>query len=166
VNAPILRVAVTLDETRAIAAKLAEALRALIAAEDGPKNVFVGLDGELGAGKTAFVQAFVGHLSEDQEEEVTSPTFALVQRYATEPPVTHMDLYRLGGLDDLEAIGYREHYFAPGVTLVEWSARAEAAYPRERIEVDLVVLPAGVREIRISTYGARLRDLVERTFGD
>jgi tRNA threonylcarbamoyl adenosine modification protein YjeE len=131
----------------------------------GPTSVFIGLDGDLGAGKTAFVQGFVSALDRGSGIAVTSPTFSIVQAYETEPPVTHMDLYRLGSIDDLEAIGYRDAYFAPGVTLVEWSARVPEALPAERIQIGLAVMPSDVREIHIRPLGARLDDLIERVFG-
>ncbi len=147
----------SVEETKAFAKKLALELRAL-----GGGPIFVGLSGDLGAGKTAFVQGFVEALETDTEIAVTSPTFSIVQAYETDPPVTHMDLYRLGTLEDLEAIGYRDHYFAPGVTLVEWCARVAEALPEERIEINLAVKASDVREIRASALGARFVELVER----
>lgn len=147
----------SVEETKSFAKKLALELRAL-----GGPPIFVGLSGDLGAGKTAFVQGFVEALQTDTEIAVTSPTFSIVQAYATVPPVTHMDLYRLGSLEDLEAIGYRDHYFSPGVTLVEWCARVPEALPDERIEISLAVKDEDVREIRASALGARFSQLVER----
>lgn len=159
-------IARSLEETRAFAQKLAEAVRAFLSSpesrEDGTTSVLIGLSGDLGAGKTAFVQGFVAALDPDAEIAVTSPTFSIVQIYETDPPVTHMDLYRLGSLEELEAIGYRDLYFAPGVTLVEWCARVPEALPPERIEIGLAVMPSDVREIRLRAYGARLSNLVER----
>jgi tRNA threonylcarbamoyl adenosine modification protein YjeE len=147
----------SVEETRALAGKLASEVRAL-----GSASVLIGLSGDLGAGKTAFVQGFVAALDPEPEIAVTSPTFSIVQIYDTSPPVTHMDLYRLGSIEELEAIGYREHYFAPGVTLVEWCTRVPEALPAEWIEISLAVLPSDVREIRLRAHGARFQALIER----
>lgn len=160
----VLRAA-TLEETHAFARRLALALREHLASEGDASSAFIGLDGDLGAGKTALTQGFVSALDPESGEEVTSPTFAIVQEYPTEPRVTHLDLYRLGSFEDLEAIGYRELYFRPGVVLVEWSERVPEALPSERIEIALAVLPTDVREIRIRPHGPRFVNLVEQVLG-
>ncbi len=148
----------SLDDTIDLARRLAGAVR------DRPSTL-IGLSGDLGAGKTTFVQAFVKALAPDEEHFVTSPTFAIVQSYETEPPVTHMDLYRLSTLADLEAIGYRDHYFASGVTLVEWSDRVPEALPLEWIDVHFTVLPSDMRAIRVRGHGDRLERLVNEALG-
>jgi tRNA threonylcarbamoyladenosine biosynthesis protein TsaE len=147
----------SLEETRALAGRLAAEVRA-----EHASSIFIGLTGDLGAGKTAFVQGFVAALDPGAEIAVTSPTFSIVQIYDTEPPVTHMDLYRLGSIEELEAIGYRDHYFSRGVTLVEWCARVPEALPAEWIEISLAVLPSDVREIGLRAHGARFQALIER----
>lgn len=152
----------SLEETRALAGKLAVEVSKVLVEPEGPESIFIGLTGDLGAGKTAFVQGFVAALDPSSEIAVTSPTFSIVQTYDTTPPVTHMDLYRLSSLDDLEAIGYRDHYFASGVTVVEWCARVPDALPAEWIEIGLAVMPSDVREMRFRAHGARLQALIER----
>ncbi|MCA9553004.1 MAG: tRNA (adenosine(37)-N6)-threonylcarbamoyltransferase complex ATPase subunit type 1 TsaE [Myxococcales bacterium] len=149
----------TPDETQALAARLALAL-----AERGA-GVVVGLLGGLGAGKTTFVQGFVRVLPGGQDLYVTSPTYALAQTYPTQPPVTHMDLYRLGSLDDLEMIGYRDLYFGGGITLVEWIDRVPEALPRERVEVRLSESPDGGRDVRVEGFGAGLDEWVKKACG-
>ena len=73
-----------------------------------------------------------------------------------------MDLYRLSTLADLDAIGYRDLYFAAGVTLVEWIDRVAEAIPAEWIEIELAVLPSDVREICVRPHGADLSRVVEQ----
>lgn len=159
----------SVGETREIAGRLAVAARGLLAPDApggiGLESLLIGLEGEIGAGKTAFVQGFVHALSPELDPFVTSPTFSIVQTYETTPPVTHMDLYRLRDLEELEAIGYRDHYFAPGVTLVEWISRAPEAIPDEWIEIHLAVGPSDVREMRVHPHGASLEGFVERVLG-
>lgn len=140
--------------TEAFAASLARRLRA---------PLVLCLDGPLGAGKTTFVRGLVGGLfaanGGTTAPLVQSPTYALMRRYQTTPPVFHLDLYRLhetgADVDDqLEALGLLEQ-LDDGLTLVEWAppgthwpvpsgvVRVEA--PSARRRVITLDLPAGAR---------------------
>ncbi len=145
-------------DTQRLAARLAHRLAPVATAR--PDGILIGLTGDLGAGKTTFVQGFVAALPGGRGLYVTSPTFAIVQQYGTEPPVRHLDLYRISTLAELEAIGYREQYFAPGFTLVEWVERVEEAVPSEWIEIRLAVDPSDVREIHVRPHGESLVEVV------
>jgi tRNA threonylcarbamoyl adenosine modification protein YjeE len=116
-------------------------------------GLVIGLVGDLGAGKTTLTQGLVAGLPGGDERMVTSPTFSLVHRYPTTPPVTHLDLYRLGSLEALESIGYRELYFGVGLVLVEWIDQVPEAVPPEWLEIHLAVGPADVREFRLRAHG-------------
>ena len=142
------------EDTRAFAARFARVVvRAL---DDAPgASLVVGLTGELGAGKTEFARGFMAGLDPARAEAVTSPTYAIVQLHPGTPPVRHMDLYRLESLPDLEAIGYREHFFEPGVALVEWIDTVPDAIPREWVQIALAVQPTDVREIHLHPHGER-----------
>ncbi|OLP60494.1 tRNA (adenosine(37)-N6)-threonylcarbamoyltransferase complex ATPase subunit type 1 TsaE [Xaviernesmea oryzae] len=94
------------------------------------------LSGDLGAGKTTLARALIRALAEEPELEVPSPTFTLVQAYATRIPVAHVDLYRLGDGSELEELGLEEA-LADGICLVEWPERAEAELPANRITLTL-----------------------------
>jgi len=95
---------------------------AALAAVLGPGDVVL-VSGELGAGKTTFVRGAARALG--VTEPVTSPTFVVGHLYeAPRARVAHLDLYRLGGLDD-EDPGLLDPYFGPDVvTFVEWPERA------------------------------------------
>ena len=99
-----------------------EALGARLAADLRPGDVVL-VSGELGAGKTTFVRGAARALG--VTEPVTSPTFVVGHLYeAPRARVAHLDLYRLGGLDD-EDPGLLDPYFGPEiVTFVEWPERA------------------------------------------
>jgi tRNA threonylcarbamoyladenosine biosynthesis protein TsaE len=89
----------------------------------------VGLDGDLGAGKTAFVRGFVRGLG--CTARAHSPTFALLHEYhGGRLPISHLDLYRLGTADDLHAAGL-DACLNPsdGVSIIEWYSRAEGLNP-------------------------------------
>lgn len=88
----------------------------------------VALSGDLGAGKTSFARAFIRALDGDTELEVPSPTFTLVQEYATCPPVAHFDLYRIADPDEVAELGLDEALEA-GIALIEWPERAGTALP-------------------------------------
>ena len=100
----------------------------------------VALSGELGAGKTTLVQAICRGYG--VQEPVTSPTFAIVHRYAgTRSEVLHLDLYRLQGPRDLENIGWDELLLEPALVLVEWPERARGALPQHHVPIELRHLP-------------------------
>jgi tRNA threonylcarbamoyladenosine biosynthesis protein TsaE len=113
------------DDTRAVAAALAAHLR--------PGDV-VALSGELGAGKTCFVQGAAAALG--VTAPVTSPTFVLLHTYPGPVPVVHGDVYRLGTLRDVLDLG--EDVFAPDVvTFVEWGDAITALLPEDHVDVVL-----------------------------
>ena len=140
--------------TAAIAAEVASIVRR---ATEGGASVVVGLIGPLGAGKTTFVQGVVAALDPSGDHYVTSPTYAIAQTYDTHPRVTHLDLYRLGSLEELESIGYRELFYgAGGVAFVEWIDKVPEAVPDEWIEIQLAPQGQDVRLISIRPHGQRL----------
>ena len=92
------------------------------------------LEGELGAGKTAFARAFLRAASGDAALEVPSPTFTLVQSYDTRiGTVHHFDLWRLEGPDGLAELGWEEA--RDGIVLVEWPDRLGALRPHDALTV-------------------------------
>jgi tRNA threonylcarbamoyladenosine biosynthesis protein TsaE len=133
-------------ETEALAGELARTLE--------PGAVVV-VAGDLGAGKTTFVRGAVEALG--ASGPVTSPTFTIGQIYPGPVPVSHLDLYRLGSLDDEEP-GLLDEYLAPDViAFVEWAEVAERAGELERIAARVSIEHAG---------GDRRRISIARTAGD
>ena len=100
----------------------------------------VTIAGELGAGKTTLVQSICAGYG--VVDEVTSPTFALVHEYlADRSPVYHLDLYRLAGPEQLDALGWDEIVSAHTVVLIEWPERAEGRVPAGHVALSLQHLP-------------------------
>jgi len=100
-----------------------------------PKGTLVALHGDLAAGKTCFVRGMARCF--DQHAPVHSPTFTLVNQYGTDMPLYHLDLYRLGGPDELADLGYEEVFDSEGVCVVEWAERAEGLLPAQRVDIHL-----------------------------
>ncbi|MGP9813279.1 tRNA (adenosine(37)-N6)-threonylcarbamoyltransferase complex ATPase subunit type 1 TsaE [Rhodopseudomonas sp. NSM] len=107
----------------------------------GPGDT-VTLSGDLGAGKTAAARAMIRYLAGDDELEVPSPTFTLVQSYELPPfPLLHADLYRVEDPSELDEIGLSP--LPDGVVaLIEWPERAPGAMPSDRIDIALSHRPA------------------------
>ena len=95
------------------------------------------LRGDLGAGKSALSRALIRGVAGDDELEVPSPTFTLVQNYEGRVPVAHFDLYRLGSPAELDELGFDEA-LAEGAALLEWPERAENRLPAATVTVELL----------------------------
>jgi tRNA threonylcarbamoyladenosine biosynthesis protein TsaE len=107
----------------------------------------VALYGELGAGKTCFVQGLVRGL--EVGTQATSPTFVLVNEYRGRLLVHHVDAYRTSSLTELIDLGLLDLFGGDGVTLLEWADRAEPLLPGRAIRVRIEGLGDEPREVRI-----------------
>jgi len=102
--------------------------------------VLVTLEGDLGTGKTTLVQAMCRGVG--IREDVTSPTFALVNEYQVDDrTVFHLDLYRLQGPDDLTNLGWDDIVNSDAIVFVEWPDRAGNRLPSDRIRIRLDHIP-------------------------
>ncbi|MBI3647367.1 MAG: tRNA (adenosine(37)-N6)-threonylcarbamoyltransferase complex ATPase subunit type 1 TsaE [Actinobacteria bacterium] len=128
----------TAAETRAVGEAIAGLLE--------PGDV-VALTGELGAGKTTFVQGVARGL--EVKEQVVSPTFTLVREYRGRVHVAHVDVYRLDRLQDVVDLGLEEIGDGQAVLLVEWGDAIDVLLPAGRLEVELTTTdPTGASEER------------------
>lgn len=118
------------EETWAIAAALAA---------ETPRDAVLALHGEMGAGKTCFVQGLARALGISRP--VTSPTFTMVNEYRAPRPLRHIDLYRLGGPEEVAALGFDDYLEADGIVAIEWAERAGDLLPPNVIHVELTPLP-------------------------
>jgi len=102
--------------------------------------LLITLTGELGTGKTSLAQAICAGYG--VEDAVTSPTFALVQRYsAPKSPVYHVDLYRLKGESELTNIGWEDLLVEHALVIVEWPERAGTRIPEDHLPLDIDYVP-------------------------
>jgi len=147
----LTRATQTADETRALAARLGARLR--------PGDVVL-LEGDLGAGKTTFVQGLAEGLG--VRAPVTSPTFTLIQEYpGPNFPLFHFDLYRLGGPEEIADLGFDEYLERGGVVVVEWAERLGWLTPPEHLRVRIEIAEDEGRRITFRPFGARYEGLWE-----
>ena len=126
---------------------LPEAAEEIVGALDG-RNV-IAFFGAMGAGKTTLIReicALVG-----SEDVVTSPTFALVNRYESGKgfPIYHFDFYRIERPEEAFDMGYEEYFYSDGLCLVEWSEKSEELLPDDVMRVEIEVLSPTKRRIVI-----------------
>lgn len=130
--------------------ELDQAVEALLAFAKGRKKmVFIG---EIGAGKTTFIQAFCQHF--DVEDQVTSPTFSLVNEYVYRDPETnqlsniyHLDLYRLETIEEALNIGIEEYLDNDSYCLIEWPEIIAPLLPEEVVRIKIEIKADSVRKI-------------------
>lgn len=116
-----------------------------LATELEPGDV-VALNGPLGAGKTHFAKGIVSGIG--SADEVTSPTFALVNEYSSGRfPVFHFDFYRLDSADELLRIGWDEYLDDEGIVLVEWASKFPDLLPAGARILDLDIEDSGYHTV-------------------
>ena len=115
----------SVEDTEAFAEELSKKLEG---------DEIIALYGDLGAGKTAFARGLARGLS--VEENVSSPTFAIVNEYVGDYPLYHFDMYRIESWNDLDSIGFFD-YIGNGVMIIEWSESIEGALPDDVIRVTI-----------------------------
>lgn len=135
--------------------RLGEALGRLLAPAD-----WIGLSGDLGAGKTHLTKGIAAGLGIDPAR-VTSPTFVIHQTYRGRLDLHHLDLYRLHTYDELVAVGYEDLLASGGVCVVEWCDQVTGARPLDGLVVGLAFASATVRELSLVPLGARGAKLVQ-----
>lgn len=113
-------------ETKALGERLAQAL---------PADVFIALDGGLGAGKTVFVKGFAAGLG--IKANILSPTFTLLREYEGKSKLHHFDVYRIEEEDELLEVGFDEIAGSGGAVIVEWAAKVPGLLPEKRVSVDI-----------------------------
>ncbi|MCH5211140.1 MAG: tRNA (adenosine(37)-N6)-threonylcarbamoyltransferase complex ATPase subunit type 1 TsaE [Oscillospiraceae bacterium] len=117
----------SLEETQKIASEFAKTLQ---------ESDVLCMYGDLGAGKTAFVQGLAKGLG--IEDHVTSPTFTIVNEYYGSMPLYHFDVYRIADSDEMYEIGYEEYVYGEGVSVIEWPQLIDDILPEKRYEITIL----------------------------
>lgn len=121
----------------------------------------VGLIGELGSGKTTFVQGVAKGLG-IAPELVRSPTFVLVREYAGHPPMIHVDGYRLEDAQSVRWLDVEWVFSSRKVTVIEWADRVAACLPEDYLELRFAHHTAHQRTLRAIGHGPRSQQLGEQ----
>lgn len=117
--------------------------------EQAEAHSVIAFSGEMGAGKTTFIQALSRKLG--VRVEVNSPTFSLVNEYFTPQgnSIFHFDLYRIETPDELFDMGYEEYFYSGSLCLIEWPEKARNLIPDDALWVNIVV---GENEARLIQF--------------
>ena len=131
------------EDTKQFAKKLASKLKI---------GDIIVLSGELGSGKTKFTEGILEYFN--LADEISSPTFTIVNEYNSNPPVFHFDVYRLEDEDEFLAIG-GEEYFEKGICIIEWGEMIEDLLPHDYIKISFSkdTENENVRNLKIQTFG-------------
>jgi tRNA threonylcarbamoyladenosine biosynthesis protein TsaE len=141
------------EDTRAFGARLGRAVRA---------GDVILLSGELGAGKTLFVQGMARGLG--FEGPVSSKSFVILGEYAGREKLYHADLYRLDDPQQVEELALDE-ITADGVLAVEWPERADYVLPEGRLLIRFEVTSAETRRLHLEPAGERAAELAKALKG-
>jgi tRNA threonylcarbamoyladenosine biosynthesis protein TsaE len=111
------------------------------------------LVGDLGAGKTTFVQGLAQGLG--IEDSVQSPTFVTLNIYEGSMPLFHFDLYRLKQSSDFLSLGFEEYFSKGGICAIEWPERISSLIPADALCLSLTHTESGGRRATLSKWGER-----------
>lgn len=115
--------------------------------------------GDLGAGKTTITKEICKNL--DVLDDVTSPTFNLVNTYYGKFEINHMDLYRIDFEEELLQIDYENYFYPNGVTIIEWAKNGGSLIPRNVIEIEILKIDENSRKIVIDGKNNREKEIIE-----
>ena len=116
----------------------------------------IALSGDLGAGKTCFVQGAARALG--VTDRVTSPSFVLVKEYRGAFPILHLDVYRLSNLQELTDLGYEEFLDPASIVFIEWGDAIGPLLPDEFLLVEIRGDADDARAIEFHARGAGWND--------
>jgi len=132
------------DETQKLGQKIGTLIK---------KPLIIALIGDLGSGKTAFVQGLAKGLEVPDEYYITSPTFTLINEYPGRLPLVHVDLYRLESIEDLEDIGLDELMYGQAVIAIEWAEKLTGRQPAGQLLVTMETIDDDCRKLTLDATG-------------
>jgi tRNA threonylcarbamoyladenosine biosynthesis protein TsaE len=123
--------------------------------------VIIALTGDLGTGKTAFVQGLAKGLDVSEKYYITSPTFTLINEYPGRHPLFHVDLYRIEHASELEEIGLDEILQQNAVIAIEWADRLFGETLSGHLGLFFRMVDEGTRQIDMFAYGHQTDNLLK-----
>lgn len=121
----------------------------------------IALSGDLGSGKTAFVQGLAKGLDVSEQYYITSPTFTLINEYPGRLPLFHVDLYRIDYLNQLEEIDLEEVLEKEAVIAVEWAEKLSPGMLADHLKLQFKLIDDDTRQIDIFAYGQPAGNLIK-----
>jgi tRNA threonylcarbamoyladenosine biosynthesis protein TsaE len=115
--------------------------------------IIIALTGDLGSGKTAFVQGLARGLEVPDDYYITSPTFTLINEYPGRCPLVHVDLYRLESIGELEDIGLSERLYDQAVIAIEWADKLPGNLLNDHLAMTIEILDDESRQLDLIAYG-------------
>ena len=115
--------------------------------------------GELGVGKTCFIQGISQGLK--VKDYVTSPSFTIINEYQGKIPIYHFDLFRLDNVEEILELGYEEYFYGEGLTVIEWAEKIEQLLPKEHLEIEIKFKDRYQRTISFIPQGDRFNKFLE-----
>lgn len=129
-------------------------------------GLLIKLIGDLGSGKTCFVQGLAVGLEVPTEFDITSPTYTLIHEYPGRIPFFHIDLYRIQNEMDAEAIGLWDMLDPAAVVAVEWADRLpDALWPFDALTIRIELQDNDNREISLIGSGLKTTNLIKKISG-
>jgi len=122
----------------------------------------VALTGDLGAGKTHFIKGLAAGVAGVKPDDVSSPSFTLINEYLGEIPFYHIDLYRIISETEAEELGIEEYLHGKGITAIEWADKIPSLLPADLIDIRIQYTGEQTRTIELSGKGDRCEDLVKK----
>lgn len=118
----------SVEETEKIAKEIGKSLE--------PGSV-VCLEGDLGAGKTAFTRGLAAAFGV-KDYDVSSPTFMIVNEYDGKCPIYHFDVYRISDIEEMFDIGFEEYIYGDGISIIEWADNIKEILPDSYLSVKIL----------------------------
>ena len=138
------------EETFELARKIGEKL------EEGD---ILALSGELGSGKTCFTGGIARGLGVDENYQITSPTFTLINEYPARCRLFHFDVYRLSEYSELDDLGYDEFISGKGVVVIEWAEKIAEMIPKKAVFIKFEYIDENKRKITIRGSHDRIKEI-------
>jgi tRNA threonylcarbamoyladenosine biosynthesis protein TsaE len=125
-------------------------------------GMVITLTGDLGSGKTAFVQGLARGLDVPEDYYITSPTYTIINEYPGRFPLFHIDLYRIPDARGVEDVGVYDILQGENVVAIEWPEIIVSELPRDSISLHLEILDRTTRKISIYTYGLNGKSVIQK----
>jgi tRNA threonylcarbamoyladenosine biosynthesis protein TsaE len=145
-NREFITISTSVDQTRKIGQTIGQCLSS---------GMLLAFSGDLGSGKTAFVQGLAKGLAVSEKYYITSPTYTLINEYPGRIPLFHVDLYRIEDPDDFENIGLYDIMNAHNVVAVEWAEKLPGEYLTDYLDLHFSFIDGDSRSITISARGPK-----------